>query len=273
MSLLANLALRRPRNIDASTLGRDAMAGAISAVVQIAYCISFAALIFTGDLASGFSLGLAGLIMGTVVTCVVIALTSTFSPVIGGPDSPAVAVMSVLAASIAAALAAKGATTGPIIINVLVALSVSTLLTGILLYGVGALKIGQWLRFIPYPVIGGFLAASGILLITGGMEVVTQTNLTLSPSSWQVLYSSLYAPQILIGALFADLHPVLGRFVPNYLALPLAFFGFLLVLDVSLFGFFNDETIRSAWFLPSLGELDLVVADQCHDAASRSIGA
>ena len=39
--------------------------------------------------------------MGTVVTCVVIALTSTFSPVIGGPDSPAVAVMSVLAASIA----------------------------------------------------------------------------------------------------------------------------------------------------------------------------
>ena len=86
LSLLANLALRRPRNIEASTLGRDAMAGAISAVVQIAYCISFAALIFTGDLAGGFSLGLAGLIMGTVVTCVVIAVTSTFSPVIGGPE-------------------------------------------------------------------------------------------------------------------------------------------------------------------------------------------
>ena len=57
------------------------MAGAISAVVQIAYCISFAALIFTGDLAGGFSLGLAGLIMGTVVTCVVIAVTSTFSQI------------------------------------------------------------------------------------------------------------------------------------------------------------------------------------------------
>src|SRR5512135_3461804 len=115
-----NLALRRPRNIDMPTLGRDAMAGAISAIVQIAYCISFAALIFTGDLASGFSLGLAGLIVGTVVTCVVIACTSTFSPVVGGPDSPAVAVMSVLAASIAAALAAKGAGNTEIIVNVLV---------------------------------------------------------------------------------------------------------------------------------------------------------
>ena len=95
--------------------------------------------------------------------------------------------MSVLAASIATALAAKGASTDQIIVNVLVALSVSTLLTGILLYGVGALRMGQWLRFIPYPVIGGFLAASGILLITGGAEVVTQTDLTLSPSSWELL--------------------------------------------------------------------------------------
>jgi SulP family sulfate permease len=252
-----NLALRRPRNVDVPKLGRDAVAGAISGVVQIAYCISFAALIFTGDLAGGFSLGLAGLIMGAVVTCVVIALTSTFSPVVGGPDSPAVAVMSVLASSIATALAAKGASHDQMILNVLVALSVSTLLTGILLYGTGALRFGQWLRFIPYPVIGGFLAASGFLLITGGMEVVTQTNLTLSPTSWEVLYSPAYTPQIVLGALFAVSIPILGRFVPNYLALPLAFFGFLLVMDVGLFGFVRDAAVRSAWFLPSLGELSL----------------
>jgi SulP family sulfate permease len=252
-----NLVLKRRRNIDVPTLGRDAIAGAISGVVQIAYCISFAALIFTGDLAGGFSLGLAGLIMGTVVTCVVISLTSTFSPVVGGPDSPAVAVMSVLASSIATALAAKGANTDAMILNVLVALSVSTLLTGILFYGTGALGFGQWLRFIPYPVIGGFLAASGILLITGGMEVVTQTNLTLSPSSWEILYSSAYAPQIVLGVLFAISILILGRLVANYLALPIAFFGFLLAMDVGLFGFVNDEGVRNAWFLPSLGELKL----------------
>jgi sulfate permease, SulP family len=239
------------------TLGRDAVAGAISAVVQIAYCVSFAALIFTGDLAGGFSLGLAGLIMGAVVTCIVIAVTSTFYPVVGGPDSPAVAVMSVLAASIATALQAKGASTDAIILNVLVALTVSTLLTGILLYGTGALRLGQWLRFIPYPVIGGFLAASGILLVTGGMEVITQTNLTLQPSSWEVLYSSTYGPQILLGALFAISIPVLGRFVPAYLALPLAFFGFLSALDGGLFLLVKDEAVRRAWFLPSLGELSL----------------
>jgi len=233
------------------------VAGGISAVLQIAYCISFAALIFTGDLAGGFPLGLSGLIMGTVVTCFIIAVTSTFAPVVGGPDSPAVAVMSVLAASIAAGLAAKGASSEQIIINVLIALSFSTLLTGILLYGVGALKLGQWLRFIPYPVIGGFLAASAILLITGGIEVVTQQDLSLSPSSWEPVYSALYAPQILIGALFAVAIPVLGRWVPAYLALPVAFFAFLLVLDGSLFGVVSDDGVRNAWFLPSLGEISL----------------
>ena len=252
----ANSALRRPRKIDVSTLGRDALAGVILAVVQIAYCISFAALIFQGALAAGFSLGLAAMIMGTAVTSVVIALTSTLSPANGGPDSPAVAVMSVLAGTVSASLAASGGSEQAIITNVLVAISVSTLFTGMLLYGIGALKLGQWLRFVPYPVIGGFLAASGLLLITGGMEVVTQTNLSLSPSSWQVLFSPVYAPQILTGALFALSMPIVGRWVPSYVALPLAFAAFVIVLDISLFGFVPDET-RNAWFLPSLGSLAL----------------
>ena len=252
----ANSALRRPRKIDVSTLGRDALAGVILAVVQIAYCISFAALIFQGALAAGFSLGLAAMIMGTAVTSVVIALTSTLSPANGGPDLPAVAVMSVLAGTVSASLAASGGSEQAIITNVLVAISVSTLFTGMLLYGIGALKLGQWLRFVPYPVIGGFLAASGLLLITGGMEVVTQTNLSLSPSSWQVLFSPVYAPQILTGALFALSMPIVGRWVPSYVALPLAFAAFVIVLDISLFGFVPDET-RNAWFLPSLGSLAL----------------
>jgi sulfate permease, SulP family len=255
--LLANLALKRSRNVDLPTFGRDALAGVISAVVQIAYCISFSALIFQGALAAGFSLGLAALIMGTAVTGVVIAVTSTLSPASGGPDSPAVAVMSVLAGSVAAALAAKGASNTAIIINVLVALSVSTLFTGILLFGVGALRLGQWLRFVPYPVIGGFLAASGLLLITGGMEVVTQTNLTLSPSSWEILYSPVYGPQIVVGLLFAISIFLMGRWVPSFLALPLAFIGFLVVSDVVLFGFTQTETMRNAWFLPTLGRLAL----------------
>jgi SulP family sulfate permease len=257
LSLLANLALKRPRNIEASTLGRDALAGTISAIVNIAYCISFSALIFQGSIAAGFPLGLAALIMGTVVTGVVVALTTTLVPADAGPDTPAVAVMSVLAATVAAGLAAKGADTETMVINVLVAISVSTFLTGALLFGVGALKLGQWLRFVPYPVIGGFLAASGWLLITGGVEVIIGSNLTLSPSSWTPIMSMDFAPQIGIGLCFSLFIVLLRRWMDDFLTLPVAFIVFLVVMDIVLFGFVPADGTRSLWFLKAVGALQL----------------
>jgi SulP family sulfate permease len=248
------------------TLGRNALAGLIAAVVQIAYCISFSALIFQGALASGFSLGLAALIMGTVVTGVVVALTSTLSPASAGPDTPAVAVMSVLAGSVAAALAAKGASNEAIILNALVAISVSTLFTGVLLFGLGALRLGQWLRFIPSPVIAGFLAASGWLLITGGVEVVTQANLTLSPASWAMLHSSVYGPQLVVGLLFALAIAFLRQWVPPYLALPVAFIGFLVAVNIVLFGL-DAGRDRAGCLVPAEpGQAHLVVADWARPA-------
>jgi SulP family sulfate permease len=257
LSLLANLASKRPRNIEASTLGRDALAGTISAIVNIAYCISFSALIFQGSIAAGFPLGLAALIMGTVVTGVVVALTTTLVPADAGPDTPAVAVMSVLAATVAAGLASKGASEEAMVINVLVAISVSTFLTGALLFGVGALKLGQWLRFVPYPVIGGFLAASGWLLITGGVEVITGSNLTIQPSSWAAIWDPRYAPQIGVGLAFALFIVLLKRWMDDFLTLPVAFFGFLVVMNLVLFGFVTDEATRSQWFLKAVGALQL----------------
>jgi SulP family sulfate permease len=257
LSLLDNLALRRPRNADLPALGRDAVAGVISAVVQLAYCISFAALIFTGPMAAGFSLGLAALIMGTAVTCLTLAFTSSFSPAVGGPDSPTAAVMSVVAGSVAAALTAKGASDSEIVVHVLVALTVSAVCVGVFLFSIGGLKLGEWLRFIPYPVIGGFLAASGLLLITGGTEVITQSNLTLNAASWCGLYSPLYMPQIAVAALFALSIPIAGRYLPAFLALPATFLAYLIALDVYLFVVVTDEAVRSPWFLPSLGNLSL----------------
>ncbi|HEV7464602.1 MAG TPA: SulP family inorganic anion transporter [Methyloceanibacter sp.] len=233
------------------------MAGVISAVVNIAYCISFSALIFQGTIAAGFPLGLAALIMGTAVTGLVVALTTTLVPADAGPDTPAVAVMSVLASTVAAGLAAKNASTDAMVVNVLVAISVSTFLTGVLLFGVGSLKLGQWLRFVPYPVIGGFLAASGWLLMTGGLEVITGTNLTAAPSSWAPLVSADFAPQIGVGLLFPLLIVILRRWVPDYLTLPVTFIVFLVIMDVTLFGFVSDDGVRAAWFLKGVGELKL----------------
>jgi SulP family sulfate permease len=238
------------------TLGRDMLSGFIGAMIQIAYCISFSALIFQEPIASGFPLGLAALLMGTVVTGTVVALTTTLSPATGGPDTPAVAVLSVLAGSIGATLSTSGVSNDVIVVNALVAITVGTVISGLFLYCLGALQCGQWLRFVPYPVVAGFLAGSAVLMMTGGAEVITQTNLTLSPTSWVRLYSSAYVPQLGVALLFALLIGALRRWIPPYLAMPVAFIGILVVLDAILFSVLPSE-VRTVWFLPSFGRLTL----------------
>jgi SulP family sulfate permease len=244
------------RGLDMPTLGRDMLSGFIGAMLQIAYCISFSALIFQEPIAVGFPLGLAALLMGTVITGVIVALTTTLSPATGGPDTPAVAVLSVLAGSIATTLSASGVSSDVIVVNALIAITAGTVISGSFLYGLGALRCGQWLRFVPYPVVAGFLAGSAVLMMTGGAEVITQTNLTLSPTSWVRLYSPAYVPQLGVALLFALLIGASRRRIPPYLVLPVVFISVLIVLDLILFGATPDD-IRRVWFLPSFGKLSL----------------
>ena len=43
----------------------------------------------------------------------------------------------------------------------------------------GRLHLGQWIRFVPYPVVGGFLAGTGWLIIRGSFRVMVDAPLGL----------------------------------------------------------------------------------------------
>ena len=105
---------------------------------------------------------------------IVFALGSSMPFAIAGPDSKPVAVLATLAALIAADLARRGhAPDAPA--TVMFVLIAGTLITGVTLYLFGLFKAGRWIRFVPYPVIAGFMAASGGLLAVGGIRIVTGT--------------------------------------------------------------------------------------------------
>ena len=56
----------------------------------------------------------------------------------------------------------------------------------------------------------------GLLLITGGMEVVTRDRTSrCRPRAGRFCSRAIYAPQILVGALFALSIPFVGRWVPS----------------------------------------------------------
>jgi sulfate permease, SulP family len=62
----------------------------------------------------------------------------------------------------------------------LVAVSmVATFITAVFLLVLGRMKLGNLVRFVPYPVIGGFLAGTGWLLFKGGMGLLVGRSFTL----------------------------------------------------------------------------------------------
>jgi len=63
-------------------------------------------------------------------------------------------------------------TAAPQLAPVLITLGLSTIVTGIVLCGFGVTRMGRAIRYVPYPVVGGFLGAIGCLLILGAIRVI-----------------------------------------------------------------------------------------------------
>ena len=66
---------------------------------------------------------------------------------------------------------------------VLITLGLSTIVTGIVLCGLGLTRMGRAIRYVPYPVVGGFLGATGLLIVLGAIRVITDHPLQLGTLS------------------------------------------------------------------------------------------
>src|SRR3990172_8996347 len=109
----------------------------------------------------------AGVIIGAVETGLAISFAA---PGFGGVQEAAAAVLAVVATT--SALNTFG---GPdrAFLTVVAATLVMTVLTGIAFFVLGIFRLGNLVRYVPYPVIGGFLAGAGWLLMKGGIVVTS----------------------------------------------------------------------------------------------------
>ena len=62
----------------------------------------------------------------------------------------------------------------------LAAIALTTLLMAVILLVIGHFRLGGFVRYIPYPVVGGFLAGTGWLLAQGGLGVMLDVPLTIA---------------------------------------------------------------------------------------------
>jgi SulP family sulfate permease len=148
-------------------------AGLVVGLVTLTFSISCAALIYSGPLGPHLPIGIAAAVISACVTALVVAWRSSLPLAIAGPDSHGSAVLAVMAAGIAAAVASPEQAAP----TVFVAVALSSALVGVALYALGKLRVGHSVRFIPFPVVGGFLAGAGWLIVRGSFVVMADVPL------------------------------------------------------------------------------------------------
>jgi SulP family sulfate permease len=192
--------------------------GLAASVLALAYCFSYAALIFAGPLQPFLPEGIAAALITTAVTATIVALTSSFRSTIAGPDSNTAALLASMMATLAPTMATMSFAAASLL--ALTALSAATLVTGLALFLLGWQRLGKLVRFVPYPVVAGFLAATGWLMLSGALNMVTGI-----PLSWATLPSFAERGTVLIvggTTVWAALLWFLTTRWKNPLVLPLA---------------------------------------------------
>lgn len=197
------------------------LAGFILGLVTLIYSISCTALVFSGTLASFFIQGLMSVLVGAIVVAVVVALQSPLPFTIAGPDPRSAVLIGAMASSIANHL--QTSNEDAVLPTVWTTIAVSTAATGVFLFILGRLQLGRLARFIPYPVMGGFLAGTGWLIAKSSFKVMTGISVEATNLPQFVEIDTLlhWLPGLFFALLLIE---VLNRY-QHYLVLPSLTFG------------------------------------------------
>ena len=198
----------------------------------------------------------------------------------GSVQDAAAAVLAVVAATTAAKAAdiAKVAqATGlkdyekpDVFLTVIAATLVVTVLCGIVFLALGTFRLGNLVRFVPYPVVGGFLAGTGWLLFKGGVYVASGIEVHLRTIELMVhsetLKRSLPALAFGLVLLFAVRWVKKPLVIPIVLGIGLVVFAVGMVVTGSsietakdggwLLGPFETTRLWQPWTFRALGGAD-----------------
>jgi SulP family sulfate permease len=124
-------------------------------------------------------------------------------------------------------------------VTVVTAIGLTSLLTGLFFFGLGWFKLGRLIRFVPYPVSGGFLAGTGLLLVMRAVGVMTDSPFNLLQLPHLVHGEMLV--KWLPGVLFGVAMLIVERRYRHYLVMPtmlaaavFVFYAFLLLTGTTV---------------------------------------
>ena len=191
--------------------------GLIIGILEVSLAISFAALIFSGPLSPFLSNGIGHALAGAILSGTIIALFTSWPGFVGGNQEGPAAVMALMAVMISELMPASG-TAEETYVTIAVTIAITTTVTGVLLLAMGYFRLGSLARFLPYPVVGGFLAGTGWLLIVGAVGLMADmpAELWKLPAIFEPGELLHWLPGVLLGVALL----LISRRFDHYLVLP-----------------------------------------------------
>lgn len=213
-------------------------------LLEMIIALSVVTLIFSGSLAPNLPQALSHVLVGNALLVATVTLFSSYGGSMAvAQDTPGV-ILAVAAASIATSLAG-GAATGALFPTVMVLLIGCSLAMGLVYLLLGIFKLGGLVRYLPYPVMAGFLAGSGWLLIVGGISVASSAPLGIALLQADPL--AHWLPALLFGLALLTAARRTGR--PTVLALMFGLGLLAFYIVMAGLGHTPAELASSGWLL------------------------
>ncbi|MGZ4372774.1 MAG: SulP family inorganic anion transporter [Gaiellaceae bacterium] len=201
-------------------------AGLVIGLFEAVLAISLAALMFGGYLAQLLADGIGLYLVAAAATLAILSWRAGTRGVVGGLQEAVAAVLAVVATR---TVQTTFGGSNLAFVTVIAATMVVTILTGLTLLLIGAFKRGNLIRFVPYPVVGGFLAGAGWLLLRGGVFVASGEEVHLGTIGALVGAQTLehWLPALAFGVLLLLAVRLVKRplVIPVVLAVGLALFA------------------------------------------------
>ncbi|MBE9008996.1 SLC26A/SulP transporter family protein [Pseudanabaenaceae cyanobacterium LEGE 13415] len=226
------------------------IAGAIMGLLTVTSAVAFGALIFTGELEPYLPFGIGLFLFSSVIISGVITALSSFPPIVATIAEVTVPIFSLIARQIVAAM--PDAPVEQKLLTVVATLVVNSFVTGAIFLGLGWFRLGSFVRFIPYPVVGGFLAGIGALLFNAALQSVSGLN--LQPFSIANFFELNVFWQWFPAALFAAAMFILPQRINSVFVYPTIILGSVAIFyaALSVTGISIADATNRGWLLGSV---------------------
>ncbi|MFP4231649.1 MAG: SLC26A/SulP transporter family protein [Spirochaetaceae bacterium] len=175
-------------------------AGLLLGIITALFQLSYASLIFSDSLAPFVSRGASLLLLGTALTLTVGAILSTLPSAALVPQDTPIAIMAAVATAIAAGFSAPLPATDAFH-TVIAAIMATSAVAAVVFLLTARLGLARFVRVMPYPVVGGFLAGVGWIMMRGALT--SMTGFWPRPEQLVLLFSSDVILRWLPALLFA----------------------------------------------------------------------